>query len=161
MIIKSKKIREAKKRKDELEKKLNVKIKFIKGGVEVEGSSLDEYVASIVFDAINFGFSVKKALILKDEEKMFRKVHIREHTKRNLKDIRGRVIGTKGKTRRTISEIAGCEIIVGESEIGIIGDAESVLEAETAIINIIRGAKQANAYKYLQKINRNKKERVF
>ncbi|MBU0466044.1 MAG: hypothetical protein KJ718_04555 [Nanoarchaeota archaeon] len=151
-----KRIREVVKNKKELEDKLNVKVKISGSQVVIEGNSLDEYGARCVFDAIAFGFSVKKAMLLKGEDMVFRVVHIKSYTKRNLRDIKSRLIGKRGKTRRTLSEISGCEILIKESEIGIIGDALSVEDAETAVINLIKGSKQSNMYKYLEKMNRKK-----
>ncbi len=151
-------INEVKLKKNELEKKLNVSLKIVGKRVYIEGDSFDEYYALNVFEAIAFGFSVAKALFLKGEDVIFRKVHIKSHTKRNLKDVRARLIGTKGKARRTMSEISGCEIIVGESEVGIIGDVEDVEKVERAVIHLIEGAKQSNMYKFLERMNRVKKE---
>ena len=152
-----KKILEVKKLKSELEKKLNISIKISGNNLIYEGDSLDEYIASLVFDAINFGFSVRKSLLLCDEGMMFRVIHIKEHTKRNLKDVKARLIGTKGKTKKTISEISGCHVLIKESEVGIIGSAEDIDNAVTALINIIRGSKQANMYRFLERMNREKK----
>ncbi len=153
-----KKIHDVKRMKKELEAKLNIKIKIIGHGVIVEGPSIDEYDASRVFDAINFGFSIKKAFLLKGEDMTFRAVHIKSYTKRNLKDIKSRLIGKRGKTRRTIAEISGCEVLIKESEVGIIGDVNSVKDTEIAIINLIRGSKQSNMYRYLEKRNKIKKK---
>jgi KH domain-containing protein len=153
-----KKIGEVRKLKPELEKKLNVAITISKGRVTMKGSSLDEYDALKVFEAIGFGFGVRKALKLKEEDSVFKIVHIKEHTKRNLTDIKSRLIGTHGKTRKTISVISGCEVVIGESDVGIIGYVEDVERAETAVISLIKGSKQANTYRYLERMNRAKKE---
>lgn len=159
--IPAKKLGEVRRMKSELEKKLNVKITIRGRTVSFKGSSLDEYEASLVFDAIRFGFSVRKALLLKEEDMTFRVVHIKEHTKRNLKDINSRIIGTRGKTRKTISKISGSEMVIREGEVGVISDSESIDEVTTAIISIIKGSKQSNMYKYLEKMNRAKKSQDF
>src|SRR3989338_8813246 len=109
-----KKIGEVKKLKFQLEKKLDVKLKIVKGRVDIVGTAVDEYDAVRVFDAIGFGFSVRKALKLKEDDTIFKLVHIKEYTKRNLRDVKARLIGTHGKTKKTISEISGCEVIIGE-----------------------------------------------
>lgn len=151
------KIGNVKKHQAEIEKKLNVKLKIDEKKVFVEGNALSEYDAGIVLEAIAFGFSPRKALALKDEEMIFRIIHIKSHTKRNLKAVLARLIGTKGKTKKTISEITGCEVLIKDSEVGIICGAEDVDNVEQAIINIIRGSKQANMYRYLERMNRAKK----
>ena len=66
------KIRDLKKNLEEIETKLKVKLIFNGRLVTIDGDSLDEYEASIVLDAIGFGFSTKRALTLKDPELIFR-----------------------------------------------------------------------------------------
>ena len=153
-------MKDVKKHQPELEKKLRVKIKIEGKKVFFKGAAIDEYDAGLVFDAIAFGFSLKKALALKDEEMIFRIIHIKTHTKRNLGAVLARLIGTRGKTKKTISEISGCEVLIKDSEVGIICDAENVENVEQAIINIIKGSKQANMYRYLERMNRAKKNLI-
>lgn len=148
------KINEVKKSKLELEKKLNVKITIVGNKINLVGDAVGEFEAIKVFDAIQFGFPAKKALLLNQEDFVFRKIHIRDYTKRNLRDIQARLIGTRGKTKRTISEITGCEILIKEGEVGIIGYFEDVENTSTALINLIKGSKQSNMYKYLEKMNK-------
>jgi len=150
---------ELRRQKEELEKELNVKIKILGRKVTFEGSAIEEYEAAIVLDAMSFGFSAKSALELRKEYMAFKKIHIRDFTRRkNLNDVRSRIIGKEGKTKRTLEEISNCEIIITESEVGIIGEAESMDSAIQAIISIVRGTKQSNAYRYLERINRTKKK---
>ncbi|MDO8460496.1 MAG: hypothetical protein Q7S74_05270 [Nanoarchaeota archaeon] len=153
-----KRLKEVQNDKKELEEKLNVSIKIIGRNVVFEGPSIDEYEATLIFEAIEFGFSVKKALQLKNEEMMFKKIHIKEHTKRNLTDILSRLIGTEGKTKRIIEDISGCFLVIKEGEVGIIGDGEAIEAATMAIINLIKGSKQSNIYRYLERSNSDKKE---
>ena len=149
------------KNRDKLERKLNVKLKIYGKKVIIEGESLSEYESSLVFRAISFGFSVKIALLLLDEENSFKVVHIRGHTRRKLKDVQARLIGTEGKTKRILADIANCFIVINEGEVGVIGGVEDVENTETAIINLIKGSKQTNMYRYLERMNRIKKESSF
>lgn len=150
---------EVKRNLKKLQEKLNVKIKIVGRKAIIEGAPLDEYEAKQVFDAINFGFSAQKALTLADEDIAFRKIHIRDFTKRkNLKEVKARLIGSQGRTKKTIENISNTEIIIHDNEIGIIGSAESIENAITALTNIIKGSKQANVYKYLEKMNVKKDE---
>ncbi len=136
-----------------LEKKLNIKL-MIKGKKVVVHSEnpIDEYEASQVLDAINFGFSARKALLIKEQEMQFRIINIKNFTKKkNLKQVRARVIGTKGKTKKTIEHITNCHLVIKNNEIGLIGSPESIEELITALANLIRGSKQSNTYRYLEK----------
>ena len=141
-----------------LERQLKVKLTIKEKNVAIEGSPLDEYVALLIVEALVFGFSQKQAMSLKDEGMSFRKIHIRDFTRRkNLKDVRARLIGREGKTRRTLEDISNCEVVIGESEVGIIGFTDAVESTVQAAINIIKGSKQANAYRYLERMNAEKK----
>ncbi|MDP4039359.1 MAG: KH domain-containing protein [Candidatus Pacearchaeota archaeon] len=158
--IQAKRIKEIKRSKRKLEKKLNIKIRFDKCDVLFEGESLDEYQASLIFEAINLGFSAETALLILENEITFETINIKDHTRRkNLLVVRGRLIGTRGKTKNTLEEISGCKIKIQDNIVGLIGHAENIKNATTAITNIIRGSKQTNAYKYLERINTKKKKR--
>jgi len=142
-----------------IQKKLNVKLKLIGRKITVSGDSINEYVAKQVFEAMNFGFSAEKALTLAGEGIAFRKLHIRDFTRRkNLKEVKARLIGSQGRTKKTLENISNTEIIVHDNEVGIIGSVESIESAITAITNIIKGSKQSNVYKYLEKRNVKKEE---
>jgi ribosomal RNA assembly protein len=152
-----KNLKEIKRTKAELEKKLSIKININKKKVDISGTAMNEYEASIVLDAINFGFSTKKALLLKEEDACLRILNIKDFTrKKNLKEVRARIIGKQGKTRKTIENISNCFMVIKDNEIGIIGEAESVEDLITATKNLIRGTKQSNTYRYLEKINKRK-----
>ena len=149
---------ELRKNKQELETKLNIKLSIQGKKVTIKGDPLNEYEASIILNAINLGFSARKAITLKDESKIFRILNIKGLTrKKNLKQVRARIIGKEGKTKRTIENISGADIVIKDNEIGIIGNTELIEEIVTAVSNLVRGTKQANTYRYLEKMNRNKK----
>ena len=145
--------------KRELEKQLNIILSIVGRKVTLEGDPLDEYVAHLVLDAMSLGFTPKQALQLKNEDTTFKKIHIRDFTRRkNLQDVRSRLIGKDGKTRRTIEDIADCKVVIGTSEVGIIGTSEAIDSTIQAIINIIKGSKQANVYRYLERRNAERKK---
>lgn len=155
----SPRVREIQREKTKLEKKLKVSINVHGRWVTIDGPALEEYEASFVFDAINLGYPVDIALMAKDEEMIFKKLSIKDFTRRvDLETVKARLIGTQGRTKRTIENIADCYIRVQGNEVGILGAAEEVEYAITAITNLIRGSKQANVYKFLERINTQKKK---
>lgn len=150
---------EVRKEKKMLEEKLNLQIKLLGRTAIIEGDSLDEYEAELVFEAMNFGFSAKTAVMLKDGEMQFKLVRIKEVTRRkNLDIVKARIIGTHGKTRRALENITNTEIMIRGNEIGVIGPAAEMDDTVTGIQSLVRGSKQSNVYKFLEKMNKKKKE---
>lgn len=151
-IIISQKLPRILKSKKKLETTLNIKITNRGKEVKIEGSPEDEYIAEKVIDAINFGFPLPHALTIKKEENLFEIINIKDYTKRqNLKSIRSRIIGTKGKTLKTLGNLAECYLEINENQIGIISPPEFLENAQQGIISIIQGAKQSNVYTHLEK----------
>jgi ribosomal RNA assembly protein len=146
---------EVKKAKEELEKKLGITLEIVGKRVTIIGEGINEYEASIVLEAINLGFSAKKALVLLDPDIQFRRINIKDFTKRkNLRDVRARIIGREGKTKRTIEDLTDSTIVVKDNSIGVIGYADSIENILTALRNLIRGSKEANVYRFLEEMNR-------
>lgn len=147
-----------KKNLSELEKKLKVKITVEGKKAILEGEAIDEYEARIIMEAISMGFSAKQALTLQNPDMRFLRIPIKSFTRRkDMEVVRGRIIGTQGKTKRTIESVSDCNIIINDNEVGVIGDAEELEEAKTAITNLIRGTKEANVYRFLERMNAGKK----
>lgn len=150
-----KSIRELQKNKRLLEQKLQVTLELTGKQVRFEGTAVQEYEARIVLEALQFGFSAKKALQLLEEDMMFKQLHIKEFTRRkNMEEVRARVIGREGKTKRAIENITNCTIIIKDTnEIGIIGTTTDVSHAVVGLGNLIRGTKEGNAYAFLERMN--------
>lgn len=154
------KVLELRKNKKSLEGKLKVKISLTGKKATIEGEALDEYVATRVLDAMSFGFSADTALLLIEDDFSLEILSVRDFTRRkNLEVVKGRLIGTHGKTKNTLEEISGCNIILKDNEVGIIGPSETIGEAITGVTNLIRGTKQGNVYRYLERQNREKRKR--
>ena len=150
-IISEKIIRIIKARKN-LEKELDLKITNRGKEVYLEGSPENEYIGEKVVTAIEFGFSIKTALLIKKEDLIFEIINIKEHTnKKNLERVRGRIIGKSGKTLKTLSNLSDCFFEIKDNEIGVIGYPENIKTANEAITSIIKGSKQGNMYAFLEK----------
>jgi ribosomal RNA assembly protein len=140
------------KHKKKLEKSLGIKISNRGKEVFVEGAPIKEYFATLVIDALNFGFSLERALLLKNEEFVFEILNIKDYTrKRNMERIRGRIIGKDGRTLKTLENLTSCFFELNDNRMGIIGNIEKIENAQTAVISLVRGSKQSNVYNYLEK----------
>lgn len=150
--------KEVRKNKQELERALKLKIDIEGRRVTTIGDPMKDYEATIVLDAINFGFTARKALVLLDPTMQFKLLNIKKFTRKSrLKDARSRIIGTEGKTKRAIENICNCDIVISENEVGIIAPGDSIEETVTGIINMIKGSKQGNVYAFLEKMNSRRK----
>lgn len=125
--------------------------------VESEGDALKALKASEVIKAIARGFSPEKALkILDNEDLILDMVDLSKlsDSPADLKRIKGRIIGKDGKTREVIEQMSGAKLSVYGKTISIIGDAEQISTARTAINMLLDGAPHGAVYSYLEKRRR-------
>lgn len=142
-----------------LEEKLKLNIKLAKHKLTFEGEAVDELAAVKVFEAIQFGFTVRQAIQLIDPDILFVKLKMRQFTRRkDMHDVRGRVIGREGKTKRTVESISDCEVTINGNEVGIIGLVDNIEAATTGIKNIVKGSKQSNVYNFMERMNTERKK---
>ncbi len=140
------------KNKDRLEEELDVIIKTRGKEVYLSGKPEEEYIAEKVIEALDFGFPFSNALEIKKEDFIFEILNIKEYSnQKNFERIRGRIIGRKGKTLKTISNLSECYLEIKENKLGIIGYAENIRTVEEACKLLIKGSKQAHVYAYLEK----------
>jgi len=158
-------IKEVFRNKKNIEKELKIKLTNKGKDFFVKGNPENEYLALKVLEAVNLGFSVSKALQLKDENVILQALNIKDITKKHdLERIRARIIGTGGKTLKTLQHLTECDLSISNNQIGIIGDAEEVEYAVQALTSLIHGSKQGNVYARLErhrKDTRMNKFRIF
>jgi len=135
-----------------LEETLQVKFSIKSGVITIDGKSEDEYIALQVIEAINLGFTIPKALFLKEDGFLFEKLSIKNIIKRkDLSQVRARLIGTQRKVLDTIESLTDTFLVVHENHVGIIGRIEDVEKASYVLKRIIAGSKHANMYAWLEK----------
>lgn len=145
-------IRKVLRNKNRLERKLKVKIKIKDYEINFEGEEAKVFVAERVLEAIDKDFIVVTALLLVEEDYVLEEINIKDVTKKkNLEQIRGRIIGTQGKTLKTLSDLTECHITLHDNTVSLIGPAEKMKDAVTSVEILIRGSKQSNVYKYLER----------
>lgn len=140
------------KEKEKLEKELDLKLANRGREIYLTGLPIDEYEAEKILEAINFGFKKEIALMIKEKELTFEILRIKDFTRRkDLQTIRARIIGTEGKTLKTLAKLTDCFIEVHNNEVGIIGHPERIKTAIDGVISLIKGSKQSNVYSFLEK----------
>lgn len=147
-------MRKIKKAVPEIENKIKVKISFGKDRVSVVGNELNEFLVEKIVQAVDFGFHIDDALLLKNEDFVLEFIDLKEHTRRkNLKDVRARVIGTNGKARKTLEKLTGAVIVIKGNRIGVVVDSDHLDTTIQAIESLIQGSKHGNVFSYLEKQN--------
>ncbi len=148
--------------KQRLEKRLQVELEIDSQSGDVAMSlGKDVQDPSLLFKAKDYvlavgrGFSPDRAnKLLQDEENMLTVIDLREIFGRSDSDIqrvKGRVIGTEGKTRKIIEELSEAFISVYGHTISIIGGVEQSEIAREAVSMLIKGSQHATVYKFLQR----------
>ncbi len=103
--------------------------------------------------AIGRGFSEERAMRLLDFDEYFRAIDIRDYAGKNRKRIaqlKGRLIGSKGKTRRIIEELSGVDMSVYGNTVSLIGDMLRIDIAERAVEMVLEGSEHAAVYRFLE-----------
>lgn len=137
--------------KKRIEKELGIKISLKDNVLTFEAKPEDELKITQFFDALNIGFRLNDALLIKEEDMSFEKINIKDVTKRgNLKTIRGRILGTHGKAIETLSNLTDCKISLHDSSVGIIGRTEDVARGSEALKRIIKGSKHGHVFAFLE-----------
>ena len=135
-----------------IERETGTKIS-INEDLKIEGESFNIYQAKQILRAFGRGFDVEDCLKLLDDEYGLEIIDLTDFTRsRNrLIVIKGRVIGTKGKTKKFIEEYTKTKISVFGKTVSIIGKWENINIAKEAIMRLIRGSSHQSVYKWLER----------
>lgn len=110
--------------------------------------------AEEVVRAIGRGFSPDNAQALFSDEAFLAVLDVREYTGNRptrQRQIRGRVIGEKGRTRKMLEELTGCHLAIQGNTVAIIGDLESVEVAKRAVDMLLAGSEHSTVYGFLER----------
>ena len=150
-------LKEVLRSKFRLQKELGIKLTNKGKNVFVNGPADKEFVAIEVLEAINLGFSADRALELTQNGFMLQTVHIKDITKRHdLERVRARIIGTQGRTLKTLQNLTNCDLAMNDNEIGLIGPIQEMEDAVQAVTSLVQGSKQGNVYGRLERRRKKK-----
>ena len=149
--------------KRQLQKLTNTKIEVNskEGEVTIKGEdALNLYSIREVIKAIGRGFNpeIAKQLLTQDQTCEYLNISDYVRSKEQIGRLRGRVIGTEGKSRTTLEKLTNTSICIYGKTIAIIGHSEDTLRAKRAIEAILKGAPHSHAYHLLEKRNKYKLE---
>lgn len=106
-----------------------------------------------VIKAIGRGFNPDRAIRLFDNDEYFEAIDLKDvvgDKNNQLGRIRGRLIGTNGKTRQLIEDLTGCYMSVYGNTVCLIGNSISLPIAKHAVELILNGSEHATVYHYLE-----------
>jgi len=107
-----------------------------------------------IVTAIGSGFSPQKAYRLFDDDYYLFVYDIRDFSGKDYKDIqrvRARIIGTDGKTRRLIEDLAEVDVSIYDNTVAIIGDLMALDVARRAVEMLLEGSEHAVVYGFLER----------
>ncbi|HSV50340.1 MAG TPA: KH domain-containing protein [Candidatus Acidoferrales bacterium] len=149
------------KTKQYLEDKVQVKLDIDKEGsvkIILSENCTDPSLllrAKDMVTAIGRGFPPETAFrLIRNEDDIFDMIDLRVIFGRSESDItriKGRIIGTEGKTRKLIEELTDADVVVYGHTIGIIGSYTEADAARNAVQMVIDGCEHHTVYNYLQK----------
>jgi ribosomal RNA assembly protein len=137
--------------KKTIETTFKIKLLIKENIIEIEGDEEKEFIAMQAINAVDIGFSINEAANLKYDDYVFEKILIKNISKRrNLSQVRGRIIGEERKALNNIEYLTDTSIVVHDNTVGIIGRSENVRKTAYALKKLIAGSKHANVYRYLE-----------
>lgn len=143
------------KKEIEEETKTKIKVDSQEGEVTVEGEdALYLLIVREIITAIGRGFNPGVAMLLLKQDYAIDVIVIPEDKKNHLKRIKGRVIGSEGKARKTIETLTDCYISVFGKTVSIIGPMDYVAYARRAVEMILNGSPHSKVYTMLEKIKK-------
>jgi len=136
--------------------KLDIHTDLKRESITINGEEFQEATAEKIIQALDFGFELEDAMLLLKDDWDLEYVNIKEHTHRkNLEEIRSRVIGTEGKAKGTIETLTDSRIVIHNNQVGMIADADHMSYLIQGIISLIQGAKHGNVFAYIERQNAN------
>ncbi len=145
--------------KKEIEEQTQCKLQISKeGDVTIEGvDPLLLYITREIVHAIGRGFNPKIALNLLKTDYILELIDLKDALgkSRNTQErLKGRIIGTAGKSREEIERLSETNICVYGKTVGIIGEVSHATLAREAIAMLLSGSMHKTVYQYLEKKRR-------
>lgn len=128
------------------------------GEISVDDSTAKEPIGALkaidFVKAVGRGFSDEKSMKLFDDDVYLEVIDIRDFTgksKTRIQQVRGRLIGSRGKTRKLIEELTGVDLSIYGNTVSIIGDTLQLDVAKRAVLMVLKGSEHSTVYKFLER----------
>jgi ribosomal RNA assembly protein len=106
-----------------------------------------------IVQAMARGFSEERAFRLLDDDVYLEVLDIKDfaRSKNRVAQVRARIIGTRGKTRRIIEELTAVDVSVWGHTVAMIGGSFEMAIARDAVIMLLRGSEHKTVYRFLER----------
>lgn len=147
-----------------IQKKTGTKISVNseEGNIKITSEdSFNVFLTLQIIKAIGRGFNPDIALILLKEDTQLEIINIKDllgPSKKTQERVKARIIGTKGKARRTLEGLTNTHISIYGKTVSIIGSVDDVFLAKRSVERLLLGSPHGNVYKWLEKQKSIKKE---
>lgn len=145
-------------KKGEIKKELENRAKCTlsisqRGDVQIISEDVsEEWKLRDIILAIGRGFNPDIAMKLFSDDLYLEIISLRDYLKneRAMQRQKARIIGTQGKTKKTIEELAGVNLSIYGHTISIIGDQKGLTLAKDAIMMFLEGKTHSTIYTFLE-----------
>lgn len=123
------------------------------GHVDIESDdSVDAYFMREVVTAVGHGFNPSTASLILKKDYLLETLDVTNYASDGqVKRVKGRVIGTDGKTRETIEDLTETHVSVYGTTVSVIGRAEHIQAARQAVEKLLNGQSHSAVYKSLER----------
>jgi len=135
-----------------------LEIDSVEGEVIINEHNTSDPLLSLIVEkvvrAIARGFSPEHAIRLFTENMDFFLFDLHDYAGKkdsHIRRIRSRIIGTDGKSKRTLEKLTEADISVYGHTVALIADFESIDTAKKAVDMILSGSKHASVYRYVER----------
>ena len=135
----------------------HIAVDSVTGEVTIDEAGAPDPVLALkardIVQAMARGFSEDRAFRLLDEDSYLEILDIKDfaHSKNRVAQIRARLIGTRGKTRRIIEELTSVDVSVWGHTVAMIGGAFEMAIAREAVVMLLRGSEHRTVYRFLER----------
>lgn len=124
--------------------------------LEIEGDAFSEFSAKNILYAFGRGFDIGIASRLSNMDYYFSSIDLGQlvSSDKRVKQIKSRIIGKDGRTKKYIEEVSGASMSVYGDTVSFVGTISGINEAETAVNTLIEGGTHRLAYTRMEAAHR-------
>ncbi|HKZ48739.1 MAG TPA: KH domain-containing protein [Thermoplasmata archaeon] len=106
-----------------------------------------------IVTAVGRGFSEERAFRLLDEDAYLQVLEIKDYARSRgrIAQVKARLIGSRGKTRRILEEMTGADVSVYGHTVAVIAASYQLPIAVEALEMLLRGSEHSTVYRYLER----------